>query len=154
MSFTQKPDLNILQGSLLAKGNANTYSPNSGIYAFPLTVGKTWEAKANFATSTGRTGSYKLDAKVVGWEKVKVPAGEFDTLKITESGFYQSANEAGTRTGTGRMQITIWYAPAVGGMVKTQYEDTNWGGSLYNKYTLELLGYSLSDKRSEGSGAN
>ena len=141
MNVVQNPDLNILAGSILAIGSANTYSPNSGIYDFPLTVGKTWDAKSDFVVPKfDRTGSYKLNAKVVGWEKVKVPAGEFDALKISEDGFYRSTQNG--YTGTGSMGITFWYAPAIKAMVKTRYEDT-WNGSLDKRVTLELLGYKV-----------
>ncbi len=59
------------------------YSPAYQAYAFPLAPGKTWRSES-MATDPrdGRRFPVKIEAKVLGWERVKVPAGEFDALKI------------------------------------------------------------------------
>jgi hypothetical protein len=92
---------------------------------FPLAVGKKWSFKF---TQTGKTSRYatrsQYDAEVVGTEKVKTPAGEFDTFKVVSKGFWNSE----TSSRSGRAAVTIWYAPAVRTSVRTEFED----GTNYN----------------------
>lgn len=139
VNITETADLNGISG-FSASGSSMQWSPDTGTYTFPLETGKTWEVKTDFVRADGYSGSYTLTAKVIGWEKVKVPAGEFAALKITENGCY-GATKIGGKSGTGSMQRTIWYTPAVGNTVKSYYEDTNWRGGPRNKITKELIGY-------------
>lgn len=139
MNITQTPDLNFVAGASATDGAPTQYSPDNGTYAFPLEIGKTWKPEVKF-TRSNRYGSFQLSTIVVGWEKVKVRAGEFLALKITQDGYYTSTTNQGT--GTGRMQSTLWYVPAVKAMVKFQYQDT-WRASTYNKVTIELTGYQI-----------
>lgn len=87
---------------------------------FPLEVGKKW----SFAfTQAGKTRPYErrwqYDTEVVAYEKVKVPAGEFDAFKIVSKGFWNSLRDKNSGSGT-----TInWYAPAARGVVKTEYDE-------------------------------
>ena len=136
-TVSETPDLNTI-AKATSDGNIIRYSPDNGAFSFPLEVGKSWEAKADWTTGE-RSGSYSLATKVVGWEQVTVPAGTFTALKITKTGYYHATN--GQNSGSGTMHIVFWYAPAVKGMVKMQYEDTNWAGAPYNKKTVELVAY-------------
>ena len=113
------------------------YTPNTAFYSFPLFVGKTWQAKANWVKNNGRVGSYALTAKVVGEEKV----ADLPTLKISYEGNYQASN--GGNSGKGTMKMTRWYAPSVGCTAKEHYEDTNWSGRVYNKDTTLLTAYKI-----------
>ncbi|MHB1668751.1 hypothetical protein [Thiomonas sp.] len=139
-TVTETPDLNTIRGISFTTGAAIQFSPDTETFAFPLRVGKTWKAKADYATGD-HVGSYTLTTKVVGWETVKVQAGEFTALKITQDGYYKST--MGTMSGSGRMQETFWYAPAVDGVVKVMYKDTNWAGQPYNRFSAELLTYKI-----------
>lgn len=139
VTVAETPDLNALVKAD-PDGSIVRYSPNNGAYSFPLNVGKTWEAKADWTTD-GRSGSYSLATKVVGWEQVTVPAGTFTALKITKAGYYRATN--GQNSGSGKIHMTLWYAPAVKGMVEMQYEDTNWSGTPYNKETTRLMAYKV-----------
>lgn len=141
-NVTETLDLNTLTGLSGSDGSPIRYSPDNGTYAFPLSVGKTWEMKSDFVKSTGFHSSVTFTAKVVSFEKVQVPAGEFDAFKITYTGGYRGMWPNGN-SGTGSMKMTIWYAPSVKGAVKTKYEDTNWDGSPYDKSTFELLAYKV-----------
>ena len=137
VTVSETPDLNSITRAT-SDGNIVRYSPDNGAFSFPLAVGKSWEAKADWTAGT-HTGSYSLATKVVGWEQVTVPAGTFTALKITKTGYYHATN--GQSSGSGNMHIVFWYAPTVKGMVKMQYEDTNWAGAPYNKKTVELVAY-------------
>ncbi|HUY62487.1 MAG TPA: hypothetical protein VMV50_01690 [Candidatus Paceibacterota bacterium] len=133
MNVTETPDLNALTG-VSAAGSTMKYAPDSQLLAFPLTVGKTWESKAKFdKVGSVLSGTYDLSAKVIDWETVN----GYQALKIVYGGGYQSS--FGARSGSGQMHETIWYSPRARAYVKLEYHDTNWGGTLYNRFTIELV---------------
>jgi hypothetical protein len=53
------------------------------VYVFPLEPGQAWSVRLN-ATVAGETKlrSVRVDGKVLKAERIRVPAGEFDTVKI------------------------------------------------------------------------
>ena len=87
-----------------------TYSPAYPAYAFPLAPGKTWNARVTATDpATGQRIPVTIQAKVLGWERIKVPAGEFDTLKVQRNVFvdYWLPNVRGPNVAN---EIE-WYAP-------------------------------------------
>lgn len=94
-------------------------------FNFPLVIGNKWDYKYQYVTKlNGNKGRWQLQATVVGYEKIKVPAGEFDAFKIEYTGFWN--NDANHRNGN--LKITNWFAPATRSLVKTEYDDgySNW----------------------------
>ena len=94
-------------------------------FSFPLEIGKKWDYKYQYVgKSNGNKGRWQLQATVVGYEKIKVAAGEFDAFKIEYVGFWN--NDANHRNGN--LKITNWFAPATRSLVKTEYDDgySNW----------------------------
>ena len=88
------------------------YSPAYRALSFPLAVGKTWRAKATATDPRdGRRFPVWIEGTVQGWEKIKVPAGEFEALKIRRMVFI----DYWEYTTRGRSEIVEyeWYAPAV-----------------------------------------
>jgi hypothetical protein len=85
---------------------------------FPLEVGKKWSFKyeQHNKNSTFKA-RWRWDAEVVGQEKIKVPAGEFDAFKIVLVGYFDGLNG-----GNGRSDVTTWYAPAARAGVRTWVE--------------------------------
>lgn len=98
---------------------AFNYSPAYPAYAFPLAAGRTWSARL-MATdpASGQRFPLTLDGVVLGWERVKVPAGEFDALKVRRVVFldYYEANVRG------RSEIVEieWYSPTVNQAVRRE----------------------------------
>lgn len=87
-------------------------------YRFPLEPGKTWSERVNATVpGTGERRSVRVDARVIGNERIRVPAGEFDTIKIRRAVYPGDANSFRMET-----QITEldWYAPALGRTVRTE----------------------------------
>jgi hypothetical protein len=113
------PELSVMESSTsVVSGEAKALS-------FPLEVGKKWAYKTSFVNKvSGNKGRWELEATVVAFENVKVPAGEFDAFKVAYKGFW---NNDTTRR-NGRLVLANWYAPATRSVVKTEYDDgfNNW----------------------------
>jgi hypothetical protein len=59
------------------------YEPPYPALPFPLEAGKTWRSYVKATDpATGRVNRVRIDGAVLGWERVKVPAGEFDALVV------------------------------------------------------------------------
>jgi hypothetical protein len=89
-------------------------------YVFPLDTGKTWSLRVKAtapAFERNPNRSVRVDAKVLGVERIRVPAGEYETIKVQR------------RTYPGDQEYTVqetqvveldWYAPALGRAVRTE----------------------------------
>jgi len=125
-------------------GRKGIWDPYYPIYSFPLEVGKSWEKEVTY---TRNYDSFKVVMKakgqVVGWEKVSVPAGTFNALKIEVSGPFNGFNPApGGGRWSGQQFLTVWYVPEVRNSVKAIYEDRNEYRSV-TKVSVELVEYKL-----------
>ena len=87
-------------------------------YVFPLEPDKSWSLRVNATDpATGRRNSVRVDGTVLGAERIRVPAGEFDTIRIRRlvyagdwDGFLRETN----------IMETEWYAPALGRAVRSE----------------------------------
>jgi hypothetical protein len=87
-------------------------------YALPLDTGKSWSVRINATIpATGQRASVRVDGDVVGAERITVPAGSFDTLKIKRNVY---AGDWGMFTLETNIYETEWYAPALGRAVRTE----------------------------------
>ncbi len=94
------------------------FAPVYPAYEFPLEAGKSWSLRVNATNpATGRRNSVRVDANVLGAERIRVPAGEFDTIKIRR--IVYAGDWDGFRRETNIMEID-WYAPALGRAVRTE----------------------------------
>lgn len=94
------------------------FSPAYPAYEFPLEPGKEWSTRVNATnTETNSNHSVRVDGVVLGKERIRVPAGEFDTIKIKrmiyagDDVYYQQLKET-------NIFETEWYAPALGRAVR------------------------------------
>jgi hypothetical protein len=98
-----------------------SYNPAYPAFNFPLTPGKTWQTRLSATDpADGKSYPVRVDGSVVGWERVKVPAGEFDTLKIQRVvyfGYWVSALR-----GPSEIIEYEWYAPAVKQAVRREVQ--------------------------------
>jgi hypothetical protein len=130
------------------------YDPTYTAYDYPLEPGKRWHSVLRSTdVVTGRTFNTHVSGRVIGWERVRVPAGEFEALKIERSVF--AGNMEGYRTQEEIAEID-WYVPSVRRAVRTsansQHFDTSQGGGdgggeyplrIRGDYLIaELVGYS------------
>lgn len=87
-------------------------------YVFPFEPGQSWSMRVNATNpATGQRNSVRVDGEVLGAERIRVPAGEFDTIKI------------GRRVYAGDWDFFLhethideidWYAPALGRPVRME----------------------------------
>jgi hypothetical protein len=92
------------------------YDPPYPALPFPLEAGKTWQASVNATDpATGRVNRVRIDGRVLGWDRVKVPAGEFDALAVQRTVY---AGNPEPFLSEERITEIDWYAPGAGGIVK------------------------------------
>lgn len=88
------------------------YSPVFQAFHFPMKAGATWNARSTATDpTTGRRFPVVIQGAVQGWERVRVPAGEFDTIRVRRVVFldYYLPN---VRERSEAIE-TEWYAPAL-----------------------------------------
>ena len=103
------------------------YEPALAALPFPLRAGQRWQQYVKATDpATGRAYRVRIDGEVLGWERIRVPAGEFDALKVERlmyagNGDYFRSEE--------RIRETDWYAPRLGAVVRhegaSEYTDTS-----------------------------
>ena len=105
-------ELNVLESPRNKNSNPKALS-------FPLEIGKRWSYANEWVFKvTGSRGSAMIDVAVAGYEKVSVPAGEFDAFKLTSK---ESIHGISTKNSVieGEVTTTYWYAPAARAVVKS-----------------------------------
>lgn len=114
------------------------FAPSFARYAFPLAPGKEWSSEiAGDSSKTGKQWHYVIKGKVLDWEKVRVPAGEFEALKIVVDAQYADA----TGANGGKLTETVWFVPALNNYVKLDYQDIDTQGRPYSRDSWELMSY-------------
>lgn len=124
------PDLNMI---------TSPRSDNSDLklLSFPLEVGKKWTFANDFLQKdVSYKGRSDMDVAVIGYEKVRVPAGEFDAFKLEAKG--KSGVGGAANPGSTTVARTYWYAPAARAIVKHESRNPNRGIE-----TIELVSFKL-----------
>ena len=94
------------------------FSTPGPAYVLPLEPGKSWSQRVKANAADGdRARTVRVDGKVLRNERVKVPAGEFDTIVIQRRVYAGDASQTYTET---RTNETEWYAPALGRAVRLE----------------------------------
>jgi hypothetical protein len=96
------------------------YAPALPEFRFPLVPGEDWK---DTVLVTDRASGKQVKADVWAWvsgsERVSVPAGEFAAIKVSHDIYYRDWDWWRTQT---RMELTDWYAPAVGNIVRREIQ--------------------------------
>ncbi len=97
------------------------------VYVPPGDAGKSWTARVDAVDpATGKRSSVRVDGEVLGSERISVPAGTFDTIKIKR---YAYLGDWDTFLRETHIEDTDWYAPALGRPVrsetKSSWQDTS-----------------------------
>jgi len=122
-------------GKLLEK-----WTPRRPTYRFPLEVGKTWTETA-VRDAPDREVRHTYMFKVIRQERILVPGGVFDTLRVEGSNKYSARRKKDGSTGEGTGVHRYWYSPVAARVVAYEYEETNWKGVVHRKDRLELVSY-------------
>ena len=94
------------------------FNPAYPAYEFPLEPGRRWSTRvAAINAATGRQVSVRVDGTVLGAERIRVPAGEFDTVKVRREVYPGDQDNFLSET---HLTETEWYAPGLGRPVKTE----------------------------------
>lgn len=113
------------------------YDPAYAALPFPLAAGKRWQAYVNATDpATGKVNRVRIDGEVLGWQKLRVPAGEFDTLKIRR--YVYAGNAAFFKTEE-RIVEHDWYAPSVGVVVRREASSEHMDTSLNCKGQCNIV---------------
>jgi hypothetical protein len=87
-------------------------------YVFPLEPDKSWSVRVDATNpANGRRNSVRVDGTVLGAERIRVPAGEFDTIRIRR--LVYAGDWDGLLRETNIADIE-WYAPALGRAVRSE----------------------------------
>lgn len=135
----------------LAEGPLNdrasgALSPALEVMPFPLEPGKRWSQTVQRRDpATGELREVRVDGRVVGWETVRVPAGEFRALRVERR--MRLGDWDQFRGETWRAE-TEWFVPEVGAPVKlTVFEEyperrfSMWSFMPGERLTYELTGW-------------
>lgn len=109
-------DTGALKSGAINARAAGELNPSLALRPFPLTEGKRWSqtvSRADPATQANR--SVRISGRVVGWETVRVPAGEFKALRIERE---MNLGDADAFRGESLRHETEWYVPELGAPVK------------------------------------
>lgn len=122
----------------LPKGATTTFSPALPYMSFPLSPGKTWQARVTEVSPGSGDKIHMITARVGKWESVTVPAGTFQALRIELN---DDISESGVVIQQG-LDIS-WYAPEVRRSVKTEEMSFNPRTGERRRRTITLTEYYL-----------
>ncbi len=110
-------------GNVLTDNKGGNDVPRQ-FYPAEFQVGKRWKTRYVRTSETGQS-VWELDVKVVGKERIRVPAGEFDTFLIKVEG-----SSIGERGGARRDEWKIWVDPSVSFDIAMEHTQRNAKGQL------------------------
>jgi len=111
-----------------------------------LKPGVKWNRIAG-ATSADSGNDWRFSGKVAGRERVRVPAGTFDSIKAELEGelegSFPSSRDPFNETTPSYQTYSVWYVPEIGRAVKYERRTYNRGRRLLDHEQYELLSYQL-----------
>jgi hypothetical protein len=110
----------------------------NGPYKFPMSIDQ--KSSYDKLPYSNGSGYFQAECRVIGFEKVTVPAGTFDSYKIDCSGYW---NNVFGNTANGSFSETFWYAPSVKRNVKSYYENRNSNNRISTKEGVELVEFKV-----------
>ena len=101
---------------------------------FPLDIGKTWDVVSyRYSQVAPFLIRISWTCGVEGNEDVVVPAGSFKSVRVRCDGWWVD------RGWIGKEVQTLWFAPAVRGVVRSRYAEHTSGGKVWKKWESSLL---------------
>ncbi|MSR14394.1 MAG: hypothetical protein EXR86_07490 [Gammaproteobacteria bacterium] len=124
--FKQDDHLNLHKATGPKDANILVFEPSYPGIEFPLKVGNHWHRPyAGYLAIEGLRWEGDLNCEVAEFSEVTVVAGTFKAYRI-ECHDNWTVGQTGSS-----LNSTTWYAPEIGGVVKTiTYEDSRWNSEL------------------------
>lgn len=135
--------LNGLNRCAQPKGSERWVCPK--VFSFPMRPGSVVEFEDWPGSSGGALWSENCKRREV--ERIKVPAGTFDAVRVECDGFWDRGfGIGGVTRNRGWLSERFWYSSEVGRWVAYEYKDFTTavghdGGALHNQYRHELVNY-------------
>lgn len=125
------PELGVLESPRTRDSNPQSLS-------FPLEVGKRWRYTTDWLfKAKASKGSADIDVTVVAYERLRVPAGEFDAFKLVAKGGLRGISGINSRI-EAETETTYWYAPAARAVVKSVNRNPYLGTSTVELVSIRL----------------
>ena len=96
------------------------FTPFYPALKFPLEPGTQWSGVVQWHGGSG-TLRHQLTAQAAAWERVVVPAGSFDAIRIVVRGSISETGTLNYYAQSGTLSGTMWYAPLVGRIVRKEF---------------------------------
>jgi hypothetical protein len=129
--LTLTPELNVLDSPRSSESNPRALS-------FPMEVGMAWRYRSDWVFKPKKSnGSFDVDVRVVSYEKVRVPAGEFDAFRLVSTAAISGTSPVNSRY-EAEARTTYWYAPAARAIVRSIHHNPYLGTSTVELVSLRL----------------
>jgi hypothetical protein len=116
---TRDDNWNVLSSVITSESSPTTQTYDVAVveHLFPFRPGMSWHQRTRQMQSGDTTASVEdLEVEVTGWEKVTVPAGTFDALKVRKVARPVRPGE----TAVTEYLTTFWYVPEVKAEVRVE----------------------------------
>jgi hypothetical protein len=111
------------------------YSPAYQAFAFPLEAGKRWRARLTaIDPADGRRFPVWIDGVVAGWERISVPGGEFDAVRVERAVYFEYWEYA--VRGRSEISEVEWYAPLAKQSVRREMRSRYYRLITENEYEM------------------
>ena len=129
--------------ALLSAREGLTWEPQAKRFVWPMSLGAMTKTEYRVTGSQDYPQwTVSATVRVVGLERVTVPAGAFDTFRVEVSGEYRQVRSNG-RSGSGTFKNTYWYSPEVKKEVLRELETVKWDGTIESRGRFVLIDYSV-----------
>jgi hypothetical protein len=123
------PDMRQVQS-----GTSGTrFDPPIPLAMIPMVVGDSWKSASEMVALNKARSKTDFTYKVVATEKLTTPAGDFETFKIESDGWVTGISWQGSL----RVTQSLWYAPSIGRVVRSEFRDFR-GGRPWTDTLTEL----------------
>jgi len=111
-------------------------------FAFPMSVGKSWSWERKYE-GQGYQGREQGSFRVVAYEKLTVPAGTFDCMKVEGTAYrnWDSALSVAKGWNNAITKTTYWYCPEVGWVGKWIVENQPYSSAAWGRQESVLTSF-------------
>ncbi|MBL0919465.1 MAG: hypothetical protein IBJ14_12245 [Hydrogenophaga sp.] len=123
-------------GLAVSGASGSRFDPPIPLVKWPLTAGANWKTRYDMVMANQARSKVDLDVKIVSSEKLRTPAGEFDTVKVESGGWVTGVSWSGSV----RIAQVQWFAPSIGRLVRSEYRSFR-GGQPWEHTVYELKSF-------------